>query len=200
MGLLSTLRAAPKSATIRAQLEQNTAQRTATEARLAAARDAWRRAVLDGTDAEKADARAKVRGVEYDLEELQLQRDALAKLLEETEAVEAVQAAEAAWAADVKATRDARARTEKLLAEYEKQASALALTVRGLYDLAVVWGDDVERRHADEGRLTRLLDEANVPARPGATRTGRELWREEGLRKIPRLDEGHGPWYEVTPY
>lgn len=199
MGLLSTLRAAPKSAAIRAQLEQNTEQRTATEARLGTAKDTWRRAVLDGTDAEKADARTKVRGVEYELEELQLQRDALTTLLDETEAAEAVQAAAAAWAADVKETRDARARTEKLLAEYEKQASALAATVRSLYGIAIEWSE-VARRHDDQWELSRLLDEAKAAARPGATRTGRELWNDEALRKLPRLDEGFGPWYQVTPY
>lgn len=207
MGLLSTLRTAPKSATIRAQLEQNTEQCTATDARLAAAKDAWRKAVLDGTDAEKVAARATVRGAEEALEELRLQRSALETLLAETEAAEAEQAAQQAWDADVKATRDAWAKTEKLLGDYQKQAASLVATLRALSDIHDEWSDIVRRRT----RLTdttsllenpggQLIDAADVPAPPGTTRRGVRLFEDEHLRYIPRLDEGKGAWFQLRPY
>lgn len=199
MGLLSSLRAAPKSATIRTQLQQLAERRAAAEAKLTTAKEAWRQAVLDGTDAEKASARSAVKSCEYDLQELLMQGEALEQLLAETEAAEAAQAAREQWDADVRATRDAWAKTEKLLADYQKHAAAVAATVRALYDVHVEWSD-IERRRRQDERFGELIDTAAIPALPGATRRGAQLWTDDHLRYLPRLDEGHGSWYQVTPY
>jgi len=199
MGLMSSLRSAPKSDKIRAQLEATEQKLRDAEAGVVAAREIWRTAVVDGTDADKVAKRSDLRRAENDLEEVRVQRQELAALLAETLEQEEAQAARDAWKADVDATRKGWRATEKLLADYEKQAAALTATVRALYDEHAEWLE-IERRADGAGQLQALYEEAGIPAAPGRTRTGRKLFEETALRQIPRLDEGHGPWYQVRPH
>lgn len=195
MGLLSSLRASPKSATIRTQLQQLAERRAAAEAKLTTAKEAWRQAVLDGTDAEKASARSAVKAGEYDLQELLMQGEALEQLLAETEAAEAAQAARDQWSADVKAMKDGWAQTEKLLADYQRHSNALAATLRALRQVHYPC-DEIVHRRTQEGRRGELLDATGVPALPGSTRTGHRLWEYQPLIMLPCIDNGEWRTFE----
>ncbi|MBK7835242.1 MAG: hypothetical protein IPN47_00775 [Gemmatimonadetes bacterium] len=198
MGLLSTLRTTPKSASIREQLARVERESAAAEAKLTARKDAWRQAVVDGAENDKVSTRSAVKGAEYDLQELQMQRAELEKLLAETEALEAEQAARDQWAADLKQTRELSTRSAKLHADYQKQAAALVETLHALRRVSDEFSE-IETRRRTDGRYNELIEETGVPVPPGCSLTNGKLYLNERLRMLPRLDAGQGPYFLVHP-
>ena len=169
MGLLSTLRLAPKSDKIRAQLETTEKQVQAAESRVATAKETWRKTVLEGSDTEKASARSALRKAEYDHEELTIERTAMVQLLADTERQEAEQAARDDWNGRGARYIAIEKEAEKCVREAAAQIEKLVGTLRRLRLLEdegkdlVLTADREERRdqflEAFAGKGSELINE-----------------------------------------
>lgn len=152
MGLMSSLRSAPRSDKIRTQLEATERKMRDAEAGVVAARETWRTAVVDGSDTEKVAKRSDLRRAEYDLEEVRMQWQELTTLLADTERQEAEQAARDDWnrrgARYIALEKD----VEKCVREASAQIEKLVATLRRLRQLEDEGKDLVLTAYREERR------------------------------------------------